>query len=137
MTESASLKRLRGGSAGQPDLQNFVPNKTPNIWVSFPSVRELLARCIFVQKPAFYHAFARCFLRRAGFSGPKKDGYFSASPCLLAYCLRVSHLDLPLGMLGVLAAQPVRMLRMLEPVSRCSFALIRAVSWRVHGSFFV
>ena len=37
------------------------PEKTANIWASLPYVRELLARCSFVQKPAFYHAFARCF----------------------------------------------------------------------------
>ena len=133
--------------------------RTANIWVSFPSVRELLARCILCKhlrftmllRGAFCVELARFAFFFFAFSGPKKA---AISPLLLA-CLLLACFALgpASGMLGVLAAQPVRgmlgmagVLGMLmlglhvlfeKPVSRCSFALIRAVSWHVHGSFFV
>ena len=128
--------------------------KTAKIWVSFlspaffpktcvlPFFCEVLSALSWLVARAFFCLFwvkkRRLFLR------------FS----LLASCLRVLRWDLPRRVLGcwVLTAQPVRgmlgmpgMLGMLmlglhtlfeEPVSRCSFGLIRAVSWRVHGSFF-
>ena len=121
--------------------------KTAKIWVSFPSVREWLARCIVVQKPAFYYAFARCFLRRAGsFCVPfwaKKDGYFSASPCLLTACVfrAWTCLGAVRGMLGMPGMLGMLMLGLHllfeEPVSRCSFALIELFPGVSTDPFFV
>ena len=106
MTESTSLKRLkvgpqRGGRLVGPIAEFRFKKQTARIWVSFPSVRELLARCIFCAKPAFYHAYARCVeLARFAclflpFLGQKKT---AISPLLLA-CLLLA-LELPRGCWG-------------------------------------
>ena len=132
------------------------PKKTGKMCASFPSVWELLSRCICAQKPAFLPSFCKVLL--LPFLGQIKES-ISPEPfflfdgfSLLAYSLRVS-LGPALEMLEMLemtflwdasvaaivshqiGVQQVRgmlgmpgMLGMLfeEPVSKCSFRLILA-----------
>ena len=101
MTESASLKRLRvgpqrgGGERGGWGRLSFAKcrAKKRRLFSICPGIARSLHFCA---TPAFYLAFARRFLRRAGsFCVPFLPLFLRFS--LLAYCLPVSRLDLPRG----------------------------------------
>ena len=132
--QHAKQKQHRGSGGGE--------------WLAALLCKNL--RFTMLLRGAFCVELARCACLFLPFLGQKKT---AISPLLLA-CLLLACFALgpASGMLGcwVLTAQPVRgMLRMPgmlmlglhllfeEPVSRCSFGLIRAVSWRLHGSFFM